>query len=111
MKRTDGGSSPEPESLNQMFYCITRITFDPDSTEAHDKRSLGHFARRVRERFGVAVAPMGGTSDDPVMGLAVAAVGEREDKLSSTMDAVVKFCEDDGFARIGSESSFIEPVE
>lgn len=103
MRKTDGG--------NKMFYCVARLTFDPDSTEAHDAGSLGRFARRVRERFGVAAAPEGGTARQPVMGLVVAAVGEREDRLSDVIESIARFCEDDGFARVVSESSFIDPVE
>jgi uncharacterized protein YlxP (DUF503 family) len=94
-----------------MYFVITRLTFDPNSISGQDGRSIGNLARKIRERFGVAISPNGDPARDGEAMLVIAAVGDREDKLSRTIDSIVKFCEEDGFGRIESENSFMEHID
>jgi hypothetical protein len=93
------------------FYLIARLVFDPETTSRLESRDLGVLSRRIRESFAVAASPLGPIETTGTAGIAIAALGERQDSLSALLDDIIRHCEDSGFGRVVSESSFLEPLD
>lgn len=99
-----------------MYFALTHIKFEEDyekESRRRDQRILEikRLADRVRGQFKVcAMVTFHPNSEEP-LGIAVAALGTQDEKLSKLLDSIVEFCEKSGYARVQEELALIDSID
>lgn len=91
-----------------MYFAIVKLVFEDEGATSGDRKDLRTLVEKIRSKFKVAAAMLGENEGD---GLAIAALGSSEERLTQTLDAISDFCEDSGFGRIASEQALMDHMD
>lgn len=94
-----------------MYFAVAKLTFDIDEHTANERKDLNALVEKVRSRFKVCVQPMVSDKDHGFLGMAVASLGQTEERLSQQVDAIAEFVEESGFGRVAKEETLIDHVD
>lgn len=96
-----------------MYFAISHIFIEVESHPSGDStldRDLKQLAEKIRSRFKVCAAYTTTPGAD-ANGIAVAALGPHEERLSRQLDAIVEFCEQSGIGRVINEQALIDHID
>ncbi len=94
-----------------MYFAVTKLTFDIDEHTANERKDLSALVEKVRARFKVCVQPLIHDKDSDFLGMAIASLGQAEERLSQQVDAIAEFCEESGFGRVAKEETLIDHMD
>ena len=98
-----------------MYFAIAKITFEAEDmgelrAATAGKRDLHQLVEKIRVKFKVCAAAI----DSAAQGgdaIAITALGSTEDRLTRSLDAILEFCEESGYGRIGSEEALVDHID
>jgi uncharacterized protein YlxP (DUF503 family) len=95
-----------------VYFAISHIFIEPESAKGHNlSPDLKRLAEKIRSRFKVCAACTSSNQRAEAHGIAVAALGSDEEKLSQLIDSIVAFCEQSGFGRVTNEEALIDHID
>ncbi len=91
---------------------MSHIYIESESAKGQDLTTdLKRLAEKIRGRFKVCAACTSGNQRSEAHGIAIAALGAEEEKLSRLIDSIVAFCEQSGIGRVTNEEALIDHIE
>jgi hypothetical protein len=87
-----------------MYFAVSKLNFEDADLDLKTMKAL---TEKIRSRFKVAVH--GGHIDGAPI-VAIATLGESEEKLLQTIDEISELCEASGFGRVSSEDTLLDDM-
>ena len=94
-----------------MYFALTKLTFDDQSSAALDRKSLHALCDKLRAHFRICVEIATTAEDKGYAAIALCGLDRSSEKLSQLVDKIVAYCERSEGLRVSDEPTLIDHVD